>query len=129
MLLEVKAEVTLDEYYHNDTRLQSILESKIEYFILQLDRIYYGKKIDLGEEAYEVNVIVDTIVNWYKDMVNKIYQHYDNLNIPNDNKVVKRDLAILYEGITQAYVSVKVTDNINVRIVNDIPLNYLGEEE
>lgn len=129
MLLEVKAEVTLDEYYHNDTRLQSILESKIEYFLLQLDRIHYGKKIDLGEEAYEVNVIVDTIVNWYKDMVNKIYQHYDNLNIPNDNKVVKRDLAILYEGITQAYVSVKVTDNIDVRIVNDIPLNYLGEEE
>jgi hypothetical protein len=129
MLLEVKAEVTLDEYYHNDTRLQSILESKIEYFLLQFDRIHYGKKIDLEEEAYEVNVIVDTIVNWYKDMVNKIYQHYDNLNIPNDNKVVKRDLAILYEGITQAYVSVKVTDNIDVRIVNDIPLNYLGEEE
>lgn len=129
MLLEVKAEVTLDEYYHNDTRLQSILESKIEYFLLQLDRIHYGKKIDLEEEAYEVNVIVDTIVNWYKDMVNKIYQHYDNLNIPNDNKIVKRDLAILYEGITQAYVSVKVTDNIDVRIVNDIPLNYLGEEE
>lgn len=129
MLLEVKAEVTLDEYYHNDTRLQSILESKIEYFLLQLDRIHYGKKIDLEEEAYEVNVIVDTIINWYKDMVNKIYQHYDNLNIPNDNKIVKRDLAILYEGITQAYVSVKVTDNIDVRIVNDIPLNYLGEEE
>ena len=129
MLLEVKAEVTLDEYYHNDTRLQSILESKIEYFLLQLDRIHYGKKIDLEEEAYEVNVIVDTIVNWYKDMVNKIYQHYDNLNIPNDNKVVKKDLAILYEGITQSYVSVKVTDKIDVRIVNDISLNYLGEEE
>ena len=129
MLLEVKAEVTLDECYHNDTRLQSILESKIEYFLLQLDRIHYGKKIDLEEEAYEVNVIVDTIVNWYEDMVNKIYQHYDNLNIPNDSKVVKRDLAILYEGITQAYVSVRVTDMINVRIVNDISLEYLGEEE
>lgn len=129
MLLEVKAEVTLDEYYHNDTRLQSILESKIEYFLLQLDRVHYGKKIDLEEEAYEVNVIVDTIVNWYKDTVNKIYQHYDNLNIPNDSKVVKKDLAILYEGITQAYVSVRVTDMINVRIVNDIPLEYLGEEE
>ena len=129
MLLEVKAEVTLDEYYHNDTRLQSILESKIEYFLLQLDHIHYGKRLDLEEEAYEVNVIVDTIVNWYKDTVNKIYQHYDNLNIPNDSKVVKKDLAILYEGITQAYVSVRVTDMINVRIVNDIPLEYLGEEE
>lgn len=129
MLLEVKAEVTLDEYYHNDTRLQSILESKIEYFLLQLDRIHYSKRLDLEEEAYEVNVIRDTIVNWYKDIVNKIYQHYDNLNVPNDDKRVKKDLAILYEGITQAYVSVRVTDMIQVRIVNDIPLEYLGEEE
>lgn len=129
MLLEVKAEVTLDEYYYNDTRLQSILESKIEYFLLQLDRIHYSKRLDLEEEAYEVNVIIDTIVNWYKDIVNKVYQHYDNLNIPNDDKRVKKDLAILYEGITQAYVSVRVTDIIQVRIVNDIPLEYLGEEE
>ena len=131
MLLEMKTELTLDSYYHYDLKLQSTLENKIEYLLLKLDAIHYGKKVDIPEdnELYEFLVIKDSIVSWYKDKVNRVREYYSTRNIPEDSMIVHKDLLVLYEGITQAYVSVKVTDNIDVRIVNDIPLNYLGEEE
>lgn len=131
MLLEMKTELTLDSCYHYDLKLQSTLENKIEYLLLKLDAIHYGKKVDIPEdnELYEFLVIKDSIVSWYKDKVNRVREYYSTRNIPEDSMIVHKDLLVLYEGITQAYVSVKVTDNIDVRIVNDIPLNYLGEEE
>lgn len=131
MLLEMKTELTLDSYYHYDLKLQSTLENKIEYLLLKLDAIHYGKKVDIPEdnELYEFLVIKDSIVSWYKDKVNRVREYYSTRNIPEDSMIAHKDLLVLYEGITQAYVSVKVTYNIDVRIVNDIPLNYLGEEE